>query len=421
MIPPVQVLRGPVYWAPMRRALPALILAALLASPAGAQHPPGPRVVPVKVATVVERPVAEEVRFIASVEPSVQTTIGAEVAGRVLEMVAREGHRVREGAVLARLDTGPREIQHREALAAVAKAREELEKLRRGSRDEEVAQRAAEAAEQEALLVRAEQDYERARKLARDSIISVAELQGAESQFRAAQQRHRRAVEALRMAQAGPRREEIAQAEAELAAAEARADRITDEIRRSVIAAPTAGFVVRKRVDIGGWVQPGTPVVDLIALDPAFVTGPVGEREIRRVAVGQSATITVDAYPGATFTGQVTAVVPEANAESRTFPVKVTVPNPDARLKAGMFARVAVRAGEARPGLFVPKDAVVRRAGQELLFLVNSGTARLVPVETGVEVEDLVQVQGDGLAAGHTVVTLGNEFLQPGMKVKVSP
>jgi HlyD family secretion protein len=405
----------------MRRALPALILAALLASPAGAQHPPGPRVVPVKVATVVERPVAEEVRFIASVEPSVQTTIGAEVAGRVLEMVAREGHRVREGAVLARLDTGPREIQHREALAAVAKAREELEKLRRGSRDEEVAQRAAEAAEQEALLVRAEQDYERARKLARDSIISVAELQGAESQFRAAQQRHRRAVEALRMAQAGPRREEIAQAEAELAAAEARADRITDEIRRSVIAAPTAGFVVRKRVDIGGWVQPGTPVVDLIALDPAFVTGPVGEREIRRVAVGQSATITVDAYPGATFTGQVTAVVPEANAESRTFPVKVTVPNPDARLKAGMFARVAVRAGEARPGLFVPKDAVVRRAGQELLFLVNSGTVRLVPVETGVEVEDLVQVQGDGLAAGHTVVTLGNEFLQPGMKVKVSP
>jgi HlyD family secretion protein len=405
----------------MRRALAALFLAALLVSPAGAQRPPGPRVVPVKVATVVERPVAEEVRFIASVEPSVQTTIGAEVAGRVVEMLAREGHRVTEGAVLARLDTGPREIQHREALAAVAKAREELEKLRRGSREEEVAQRAAEAAEQEAILVRAEQDYERARKLASDSIISVAELQAAESQFRAAQQRHRRAVEALRMARAGPRPEEIAQAEAELAAAEARADRITDEIRRSVIAAPTAGFVVRKRVDIGGWVQPGTPVVDLIALDPVHVTGPVGEREIRRIAVGQAATILVDAYPGAIFTGQVTAVVPEANAGSRTFPVKVTVPNPDARLKAGMFARVAVRAGEARPGLFVPKDAVVRRAGQELLFLVTSDTARLVPVETGVEVEDLVQVQGDGLAAGHTVVTLGNEFLQSGMKVTVSP
>jgi len=407
----------------VRRACPvalALLLAVPVA-PAAAQGPPGPRVIPVKVAKVVERPVAEGVRFIASVEPSVQTTIGAEVAGRVVEMLAREGHRVASGAVLARLDTGPREIQLREARAAVAKAREELDKLRRGSREEEVAQRAAEAAEHEAVLVRAEQDYLRAKKLADGGMISVADLQVAESQFRASKQRHQRALEALRMARAGPRAEEIAQAAAELAAAQARADAITDEIRRSAIATPTAGFVVRKRVDVGGWVQAGAPVVDLIALDPVYVTGPVGEREIRRIAVGQTATITVDAYPGATFTGQVTAIVPEASAASRTFPVKVTVPNPDARLKAGMFARVDVRAGEARPGLFVPKDAVVRRAGQELVFVVNTDTAQLVRVETGVEVDGLVQVRGDGLAAGHPVVTLGNEFLQPGMKVKVSP
>lgn len=404
-----------------RAPLLALLLLAASAAPAGAQGAPGARVVPVKVAAVVERPVAEEVRFIASAEPSMQTTIGAEVAGRVVEMLAREGHPVAEGAVLARLDTGPREIQQRESLAAVAKAREELDKLRRGAREEEVAQRAAEVAEQEALLVRAEQDYGRARKLAGDGMISLADLQAAESQFLAAKQRHQRTLEALRMTRTGPRAEDIAQAEAELAAAQARADRIADEIRRSAITAPAAGFVVRKRVDLGGWVQPGTPVVDMIALDPVYVTGPVGEREIRRIAVGQPAEITVDAYPGAVFTGQVTAVVPEANPASRTFPVKVTVANPDARLKAGMFARVAVRAGAARPGLFVPKDAVVRRAGQELLFLVSSDTARLVRVETGVEMDGLVQVRGDGLAAGHPVVTLGNEFLQPGMKVKVSP
>jgi multidrug resistance efflux pump len=136
------------------------------------------------------------------------------------------------------------------------------------------------------------------------------------------------------MARAGPRAEDIAQAETELAGAQARADRITDEIRRSVIVTPTTtGFVVRKRVDIGGWVQPGTSVVDLVALDPVHITGPVGEREIRRIAVGQPAAITVDAYPGSTFTGHVTAVVPEADAASRSFPVKVTVPNPDACLK----------------------------------------------------------------------------------------
>jgi multidrug efflux pump subunit AcrA (membrane-fusion protein) len=84
-----------------------------------------------------------------------------------------------------------------------------------------------------------------------------------------------------------------------------------------------------------------------------------------------------------------------------------------------MFARVAVRTGGGRPGLFVPKDAVVRRAGQEFVFLVAGDTARMVRVETGAAVDGLVKVRGDGLAAGQPAVTLGNEFLQPGGKVTV--
>jgi multidrug efflux pump subunit AcrA (membrane-fusion protein) len=402
------------------RALAALLALGALAGPGLAQGPPG-RPLPVKVAPVTERPVADELHFIASVEPSVQTTVGAEVAGRVIALAVDEGQRVARDALLVRLDPVPREIQRREALAVVARAQEELDKLRRGSRPEEVAQREAEAAEQAALLERAQHDYQRARKLYDDQIISLAELQLRESEYRATRQRHQRTLEALRMARAGPRAEEIAQAAAELEAARARADRIADEIRRGSILAPVAAFVVRKRVDVGAWVQPGTPVVDLVALDPVQLTGPVGEREIRRVQPGQRATATLDAFPGRSFAGTVTAVVPVASAESRTFPVKVTVANPEALLKAGMFARVAVRTGGDRTGLFVPKDAVVRRAGQPFVFVVGSDTVRMVRVETGVEAAGLVEVRGDGLAAGQRAVTLGSELLQPGARVTVVP
>jgi HlyD family secretion protein len=384
--------------------------------------PGGPQrvAVPVKVAGVLERPVQDEVSFVAAVEPSVATTVGAEVDGRVVEMPVLEGDRVEAGkTVIARIDAGPREIRLREAKAAVTRAREELDKLRRGYREEEIEQRAAEMAERKAMMDRAEHDHLRAQRLHRDQLISTAELQRFEAEFLATKQAYQRTVAAHRMTRAGPRPEDIAQAEADLAQAQARADHITDEIRRATIRAAITGYVVKKHVDVGVWLRSGDRVVDLITLDPVFITGPVGERDVPRVRLGQTATVTVDAHPGRPFGGRVSAIVPGADPASRTFPVRVSVGNPAGLLKAGMFARVAVRTGEGRKGFFLPKDAVVRRGGQEFVFLVNADTANQVKVETGSEVGGLVEVRGDGLAVGQRAVTLGNEFLQPGMNVRV--
>jgi multidrug efflux pump subunit AcrA (membrane-fusion protein) len=401
--------------APAKTPAPPAAPGAPVNAPGG--RPPRPAI-PVKVVAVEERPLVEEVAFVAAVEPSVATTIGAEVEGRVAEMRVLEGDRVEAGkTAIARIDAGPREIQLREAQASVARAREELDKLRRGYREEEVEQRAAEMAEQKALMDRAAADFKRAERLHAEQIISLAELQRFQAEYLAAKQKHQRMDAAHRMMQAGPRPEEIAQAAADLAQAQARADRIVDEIRRTTIRAAITGYVVRKHVDVGVWLRPGDKVVDLIALDPVFITGAVGEREVPRLRSGQSAAVTVDAHPGRTFRGRVSAIVPGADVASRTFPVKVTVENPGGSLKAGMFARVAVRTGQGGKGLFLPKDAVVRRGGQEFVFLVNGDAASQIKVETGAEVGGLVEVRGGGLAVGQRAVTLGNEFLQPGMKV----
>jgi multidrug efflux pump subunit AcrA (membrane-fusion protein) len=400
----------------------ALAVVLTVAGRAAAQGPPRPQAIPVKVAPVQERPVVEETTFIATVEPSVTATVGAEVEGRVIAVPMREGEYVQEGkSVLIRIDAGPREIQLREARAAVDKARQELAMLHRGSREEEIEQRAAEVAEQKALMDRAEQDYRRAQRLHRDEMISTAELQGAESVYLAAKQKHQRTDAAFRMARTGPRPEEIAQAEAELAQARARADRIGDEIRRTTVRAPISGFVLKKAVNVGAWLRLGDLIAELISLDPVTITGAVGEREIERVRTGSRAVVTADALPGRRFTGDVTAVVPGADATSRTFPVKVRVHNRHGLLKSGMFARVSVQTGTGRKGLFLPKDAVVRRGGQEFIFLVNGDAARQVKVTSGAQVGGLIEVSGDGLTAGLKAVTLGNEFLQPGMKVVPSP
>jgi multidrug efflux pump subunit AcrA (membrane-fusion protein) len=404
----------------------ALAVGVLLTRGPGSATPPVPAAsrpaerppIPVKVALVVERPMLDEVAFVAAVEPSVTTTMGAEVDGRIVELLVREGDPVvADQTVIARIDAGPREIQLREAGAAVVRAREERDKLRRGYRAEEIEQRAAEMAERKAIMDRAQEDLARARRLHDGGLISTAERDRFQAEYLASKEAHQRLAAAHRMLQAGPRPEEIAQAEADLAQAQARADRITDEVRRTVVRAAISGFVVKKHTDVGAWLRSGDKVADLIALDPVFVTGPVGEREVPRVQPGQVAIVNVDAHPGRTFRGRVSAIVPGADPASRTFPVRVTLENSERLLKAGMFARVAIRTGADRVGLFLPKDALVRRGGQQFVFLVSGDVATQVKVDTGPEDAGLVEVRGVGLAVGLRAVTLGNEFLQTGMKV----
>lgn len=398
----------------------ALLLALMVVSlplKATAQMPPAP----VVVAPVVEREVQRWVQIVGTVEPNLSTTVGAEVAGRVERFDPREGDAVAKGkTVLAQLDRTPREIALREAEALVAKAKEEWEKLKRGLRPEEIAQRQAEVQQLWALLDWATKDLERIKALYQDGAISLADLQRAESHYLAAKSQHERAVQALRLAQLGPREEEIAQAEAEYRRALAAYERLDDELRRTTILAPISGFLVKKYVEVGAWVDPGDRIADLVDLDTVFVTGPVNEKEIGRIKVGDRAQIIVDAYPDRAFQGRVAHIVPQADPLSRAFPVKVRVDNPPGHpLKSGMFARIAIQSGGGRKGLFVPKDAVVRQGSLAVVFVVQDGVARARKVEIGRVVGGLVEVVNGALKPGQEVVVTGNESLQDGAKVQI--
>jgi HlyD family secretion protein len=98
------------------------------------------------------------------------------------------------------------------------------------------------------------------------------------------------------------------------------------------------------------------------------------------------------------------------------------VPNsPDHAIKAGMFARVSLHTGSAQPSVFVPKDAVVRRAVGQVVFVVEDAKALMVPVKTGRVHEGLIEIVEGKLKPGETVVVTGNELLQDQMAVATKP
>jgi RND family efflux transporter MFP subunit len=196
-----------------------------------------------------------------------------------------------------------------------------------------------------------------------------------------------------------------------------------DRLRRMVVRAPFAGRVVEERTEVGQWVQESDPVVLLADLSTVKIRVPVPEKHISALDRQSRAEVLFEALPEETFGGHVSAVIPQADTAARTFPVEVTVPNPDSRILAGMLARVTFDVGQVHPALLVNKDALVPQPeGGGYLVKVEQGVVQIVPVKVLGSHGDRYAVEslGPPLSAGDEIVVRGNERLRPGQKVTTS-
>jgi RND family efflux transporter MFP subunit len=277
-------------------------------------------------------------------------------------------------------------------------------------------------AERKAWAEKYAKDLGRAKTLWERDMISASEYHLAESTYLAAKAQHEQASKTLRVAELGFRPEEIAAAEADVLRLQARVQRLRDDVQKTLIRSPVSGFLTQRYTEVGQWVERGGAVADIMDLSTVLVRVPIHERDIRHVKMGDAATVTLDALPDRTFAGRVKHITPQADLASRTFPVKIEVENtPDTAMKAGMFARVALRTGHAKLSVFVPKDAVVRRGMGYVAFVVEDKKVRLVPIRTGHVHEGFMEVAEGNLKPGDMVVITGNEMLQDQMAVVIRP
>ena len=185
------------------------------------------------------------------------------------------------------------------------------------------------------------------------------------------------------------------------------------------IRSPIDGFVAQRLIDPGTVVTAGQEILDVQYLKQVWITIPVPEEEIRRIYVGQSATITFDALPGRTFTGKISQVPRSADPISRQFPVRVTLDNPDYRVQPGMFARATIVTDPARPSVTVPPEAINKtKDGTFVLLVDDTNTVHKTPVTVGAAQPDAVAILS-GLAAGDRVVVMTGPPLKDGQVVSI--
>ncbi len=280
-----------------------------------------------------------------------QVSLAFNGSERVAMVLVHEGDRVHKGEMLAKLDTGLLEPQVAEANAQVDAQRAVVERLHNGSRPEEIAQARANLASAEADALNARRQYDRKSKLLTSSAVSPQDVDAAKATMDMADAKVQLNERALALNLAGPRAEDIAQAEAQLRANEAHLAFLRQQLANGTLAAPVNGNVSSRLMEPGEMASPEKPVFSIAVTDPKWVRTYVSETDLPRVHPGMKAYVVADGAPGHRFEGWIGFISPVAEFTPKTvqteelrtslvYEVRVFVQDPSDELRLGMPSTV---------------------------------------------------------------------------------
>ena len=322
----------------------------------------------VDVSLVQERVLSRSLPLSGSMSPVVQATVKSKVSGEVEQLTVREGQDVREGDVIARIDTRNMQAQYERELAAVDKARADLE-LATLNRDKN-------------------------RTLLEQKYISQNTFEQTESAYAAN-------VASLKLAEAQARMVKIS-------------------LDDAVVRAPFAGTIARRLVQPGEKVSQDSSIVTLVDLRQMLLEAAVPAAEIPSVRVGQSASFRVGGFGDREFTGAVQRISPTTVEGSRAITIYIAVPNADRALKGGMFAQGQLALDASQPTLSIPQMAVRQEAGASFVYTLENDTIVRKAVVLGQRVpgQEFVEVR-EGLKTGERVIVADIGEAKPGQRAFV--
>ncbi len=312
-------------------------------------------VVPVVVEKVRQGDITGRIVVASTIEAERQVTVHAEATGRILDLAVEEGQAVRRGQILARIEGDAQ-------AAGLLRAQTNLEKARL--------------------------DYERIEALHAQGAATDEELETARITFETARIDLR--------------------------------DRRRD-VRTTKVRAPMAGTVTERFVNEGAFVTSGAQIVSIVDFTSLVARVFIPERELDRVRVGQPAQVVGKAATGRRAEGKVLRIAPVVDPATGTVKVTVAMP-PEAAGGAngflpGMYAEVTLTTDRHEGAALLSKAALVHDEDTPYVFVVEGGRARKVPVKTGLEDGDVVEVV-EGLSPGQEVVVAGQSALEDGLSVR---
>ena len=393
---------------PVVPALLPLLFAGLLATacsgPPSASASSPNAALEIEAAAVVQQEVVRELPVTGTLMADEDAEVAAETGGRVVAAPVERGSAVGEGAPLIELARNEAEASLSEAEANVAQIEARLALQAGGGFDPE---RVPEVAAARASKELAETEFDRIKTLLADRVVSQAEFDQKRTQVEAARNQYQVA------------RNNAAQLYRQHAGASARLSLARKALADTVVRAPFAGLVVERKVSVGDYVTRGTKVATVVRIQPLRVELTVPERFLSSVKPGQPVRITVDAYPGRVFDGQVKFVSPALRADQRALTIEAVVSNADGMLRPGIFVSAVLEGAVREQALFVPRAALRTEAGINRLFVLRGDRVEERVVKVGQASGELVEIR-DGVSGGERVAVSGLSGLADGARVRVA-
>jgi RND family efflux transporter MFP subunit len=307
--------------------------------------------------------------------------VATQEAGLVLELDLEPGDSVERGQMIARLDDSRASLEVDRWHARIEADKALLEQRR-------------------AELARAERDYVRIQQLAERASAGESELDQASTEVQS------------QKAQAAEAEANLRVSESELALAQRRLDDM-------VIKAPFDGRVVSKQTEAGQWVSQGSSIVTIVSLKELEARADIPERSVGALQSGGGVIEVFVPALGKRLPGRLIEIVPEADSLSRLFPIRISVQDPEGRLRPGMSLTAIVPTGESGPALTISEDAILRNAAGEFVYFDAGGTAQVAPITRLFSTGGRIAVRSPVLRAGSLLVVEGNERMFPSQPLVV--
>jgi membrane fusion protein, multidrug efflux system len=358
----------------------------------------------ISVESVREDHIRRVIEVVGTLAAQDEATVSSEAAGSVVRVLADLGDPVRAGQVVVELDREKPQYRAEAAKAALNRSRAKYG----ASPDEPTlppVEQTPDVKKAAAELSQAQQEWKRADELSKRLLLSTQEAEAAEAKYVTARAAYESALQNAKDLAA-----DIEASDAALRLAER-------ELADVSIKAPFNGYVQKRLVSPGQYVQVQTPVMSLVKVDPLKLITEVPEGMAPWVKAGGKVSLHVEAYPDREIPGTVSRISPAVNQQTRSFPIEAQVPNPGGLLKPGTFARVRIDSDRTDRILTVPAGALQNRYGVNRVFEVKDGRVTSHEVKLGDRVGDRVEIV-DGVAAGEMIAASDVDLLAEGAKVQ---
>ena len=359
---------------------------------------------PIKTESVRQEAVRRSVEVVGTLAAVDEVTVSSEAEGRVARLFSDLGDRVVAGQALLELDREKPQYNLDQQKAALERA---LAKF--GATDPShlpPIEKTPDVLKAQAELVQAKQAFDRADELNRRQLVPKQTLDDAEAMFQSKQASYDASLQNARNLRA------------DIAASEAALKLADRELRDTAIRAPFDGYIQKRLVSLGEYVKVQTPVMAVVRVDPLKVTAEIPEKMAPWIKLGQTVELHVDAYPDKTITGKISRISPAVNTATRAFPFEALVPNTDALLKPGTFARVHIESSKVDQVMTLTYAAIQYRYGVNRVFVVDGDHLVARELKVGERMGERIEVV-DGVKPGDAVALTEVDKLSDGTRVSV--